>query len=78
MSFMKQAQRKHWFNEHPIGIYEITGLTLTTTVPLRSAVSQKVVESGVLSTRTGAAPVLEIEFDGKPRSERIDFRPRCH
>ena len=46
MSFMKQAQRKHWFNEHPIGIYEITGLTLTTTVPLRSAVSQKVVESG--------------------------------
>ena len=75
MSFMKRTQREHWFNEHPIGIHEITGLTLTTSVPLRSAVSQRVVESGILSTLTGAAPLLEIEFDGKPRNERMDFRP---
>jgi hypothetical protein len=75
MSFMKRTQREHWFNEHPIGIHEITGLTLTTSIPLRSAVSQRVVESGILSTLTGAAPLLEIEFDGKPRNERMDFRP---
>jgi hypothetical protein len=75
MSFMKRAQREHWFNQHPAGIHEITALTLTTTAPLRSTVSQKLVEGGVLSTRTGKAHLLEIEFDGKPRNERIDFRP---
>jgi len=75
MSFMKRVQREHWFNEHLIGIREITGLTLTTTAPLCSAVSQKVLESGVLSARTATSHLLEIEFDGKPRNERIDFRP---
>jgi hypothetical protein len=35
MSFMKRTQREQWFNEHPIGIQEITGLTLTTSIPLR-------------------------------------------
>jgi hypothetical protein len=75
MGFMKRAQREHWFKKHPIGICEITRLTLTTTVPLRSAVAQKVVESGVLTTRNGAAPLLEVEFDGNQRNERIDFRP---
>ena len=75
MGFMKRAQREQWFKKHPIGISEITRLTLTTTVPLSSSVSQKVVESGVLTTRAGPAPLLEIEFDGKPRNERIDFSP---
>jgi hypothetical protein len=72
---MKRTQREHWFTEHPISIHEITGLTLTTSVPLHSAVSQIVVETGILTTRTGAAPLLEIEFDGKARNERTDFRP---
>jgi len=73
MSFMKRTQREHWFNEHPIAIREITSLTLTTSIPLRSAVSQRVAESAILATLTGAAPLLEIEFDGKPRNERMDF-----
>jgi hypothetical protein len=38
-------------------------------------VSQKIVESGILATRTGATPLLEIEFDGNWRKERMDFRP---
>ncbi len=75
LSFMRRAQREQWFIEHPIGIREITGLTLTTPVPLRSNVSQKIVESGILATRTGAASLLEIEFDGNRRKEQIDFRP---
>jgi len=75
LSFMRRAQREQWFIEHPIGIREITGLTLTTPVPLRSNVSQKIVESGILATRTGVTSLLEIEFDGNRRKEQMDFRP---
>jgi hypothetical protein len=72
---MKRAQRKQWFIEHPIGIREITGLTLTTATPLRSPAAQKVVEIGVLTTRKGPTSLLEIEFDGNRRKEHVDFRP---
>jgi hypothetical protein len=75
LSFMRRAQREQWFIEHPIGIREITGLTLTTLAPLRSNVSQKIVESGILATTTGATSLLEIEFDGNRRKEQMDFRP---
>jgi hypothetical protein len=36
LSFMRRAQREQWFIEHPVGIREITALTLVTPVPLRS------------------------------------------
>jgi hypothetical protein len=75
LSFMRRAQREGWFTEHPIGIHEITRLTLTTPMPLRSNASQKIIESGVLETRTGATSLLEIEFDGHRRKEHVDFRP---
>jgi hypothetical protein len=75
LSFMRRAQREGWFTEHPIGVREITRLTLTTPMPLRSNASQKIIESGVLATRTGATSLLEIEFDGHRRKERVDFRP---
>jgi Glyoxalase-like domain len=75
LSFMRRAQREQWFIEHPIGLREITGLTLTTPVLLRSNVSQKIVENGILATRTGATSLLEIEFDGNRRKEQMDFRP---
>jgi hypothetical protein len=75
LSFMRRAQREQWFIEHPIGIREVTGLTLTTPVALRSNVSLKIVESGILATRTGATSLLEIEFDGNRRKEHMDFRP---
>ena len=75
MSFMNRAQREQWFTEHPIGIREITGLTLTTAIPVRSSVSQRVVESGILASRTGPTSLLEIEFDGNRRQEQVDFRP---
>jgi hypothetical protein len=75
LNFMRRVHREEWFMEHPIAIREITGLTLTTTVQLRSYASQKIIESGILTTRTGTAPLLEIEFDSKRRNERMDFRP---
>jgi len=75
LSFMRRAQREEWFTEHPIGVREITRLTLTTPISLRSSASQKIVESGVLATQTGATSLLEIEFDGHRRKERADFRP---
>jgi hypothetical protein len=75
LSFMRRVHREQRFVEHRIGIREITGLTLTTPVPLRSNVSQKIVESGILATRTGATSLLEIEFDGNRRKEHMDFRP---
>jgi hypothetical protein len=75
LSFMRRAQRERWFTEHPIGVREITRLTLTTPMPLRSSVSQKIIENGVLEARTGAPSLLEIEFDSHRRKEHVDFRP---
>ena len=70
------ARDEKRFIEHSIGIREITGLTLTTPVPLRSAVSQRIVEDGILSTRTGATSLLEVEFDNNRREKSLDFRPQ--
>jgi hypothetical protein len=75
LSFMRRAQRAESFVEHPIGAREITGLTLTSPVPLRSRAAQRIVESGVLSVRTGTTSLLEIEFDNKRRIEHVDLRP---
>ena len=73
LSFMRRTQRERWFTKHPIGIREITRLTLTTPMPLRSNASQKIIESGILETRTGVTSLLEIEFDGHRRKEHVDF-----
>ena len=75
LSFLRRADREQRFTEHPAGIREITGLSLTTPTPLRSTASQKIVESRILSSREGAKPLLEIEFDGKRRNQVADFRP---
>jgi len=75
LSFMRRAQREGWFTKHPIGIREITALTLTTPVPLRSKASQVALQNRVLKTRNGATALLEIEFDGHRRKEQADFRP---
>lgn len=75
LAFMRRAHREQRFLAHPIGIREITGLTLTTPVPFRSNAAGRIVESGILRTRAGARSLLEIEFDGNRRKERVDFRP---
>src|SRR5439155_3544576 len=50
--------REHQFHEHPTGVREITGLTLTTRAPLRSIASQRIIESSVLATREGPKSLL--------------------
>jgi len=75
LSFMRRAQREDWFAGHPVGIREITGLTLTSPAPLCSAAAQTIVESGIFSTKTGATSLLEIEFDSNRRNQIVDFRP---
>jgi len=75
LSFMRRSQREQWFVEHPIGVREISGLSLTSPVPLRSRAAQIVVESGVLSTRPGTTSILEIEFDNRRRNKAVDLRP---
>ena len=74
-SFLRRADREQRFTEHPAGIREITGLILTTLKPLRSTASQRMVEGKILSSREGAKPLLEIEFDGLRRNQVADFRP---
>jgi hypothetical protein len=76
LGFMQRFQREQQFVEHPIGIREITNLTLTTPVPLRSTASQSMVERGILSSQDGPTNLLEIEFDGNGRKEIMDFRQR--
>jgi Glyoxalase-like domain len=75
LSFMRRARREQYFAEHPIGIRQITRLTLTAPQPLLSDASRKVLENGVLTAQTGTTHLLEIEFDDHRRNELIDFRP---
>jgi len=75
LGFMRRLDREQRFVEHPIGIREMTHLTLTTPVPLRSIASQNIVENGILSSQDGEKSLLEIEFDGRGRKEIVDFRP---
>ncbi len=75
LGFLRRADREQWFTEHPAGVREITGLSLTTPLLLRSIASQKMVENEILSSREGTKSLLEIEFDDKRRNQVADFRP---
>ena len=75
MGFMRRINREQWFVEHPIGIREITGVTLTTPVALGSAASRAAVEDGVLRVHEGTKHFVEIEFDGNRCGQTEDFRP---
>jgi hypothetical protein len=75
LSFMRRGDREQKFAEHPIGIHAITGLSLTTPMPLHSAASQRMIESGILSAEKGSEFLLKIEFDRHRRNEVVDFSP---
>jgi hypothetical protein len=76
LNFISRATREQWFVEHPAAIREITGLTLVTPAPLSSTVSERMISSGILSSRQGTKYLLEIQFDGGGREQVVDFRPR--
>lgn len=50
LTFQRRVQYQERFAEHPVGVREITGLTLTTVAPLRSRVAQKVLQDGIFTT----------------------------
>lgn len=71
-------QRIFWereFVEHPNGIRKVTGLVLAGEPEPRSAASRAMIEHGVLATRMGNGPLLEVEFDHNKRGRNVDFRP---
>jgi len=75
LNYLRRLDREHWFVQHPAGVREITALALTTPKRLSSTASQRMISNGILSTREGAKPLLEIEFDGGRHSQIADFRP---
>jgi hypothetical protein len=76
LGFQLRAQREQHFRDHPIGLREITGLTLTSPAPLRSAMSRVLLDSSVFQVQAGARYALKIEFDRAERGELVDLRPR--
>jgi hypothetical protein len=75
LDFMQRVDREQRFIEHPIDIREVTGLAVNSPKPVRSIVAQRMIESGILSTRLGVTPLLEIEFDDNRRNQIADFQP---
>lgn len=71
-SFLRRSDRRRWFEEHPLGIRQIMGLSLTTPAPLRSTASKRIIENQILSSRVGAQPLLEIEFEGRRQNQVKD------
>jgi hypothetical protein len=76
LSFMQRHHREQLFVQHPVGLREITALTLTSPVPLRSQAAQAAIEDKILSTRQGPQSLLEVEFDGARRNQTVDLTPR--
>jgi Glyoxalase-like domain len=75
LRFMRRGHREQQFIEHAIGVREITSITLTTPVSMRSRVAQMIVESGILGTQFGARSLIEIEFDHSRQGQSVDLRP---
>lgn len=75
LGFMQRAGREKHFVEHPNGIRDITGLTLTTPHPLALVTAQIMLAKGILAARVGQEYLLEVEFDGGRQAQVRDLRP---
>jgi len=73
-SFVNAMIELFWVNDAREAQSESTRRTCFGRDGLSNA-SQKIIESGVLATRTGETSLLEIEFDSYQRKEHVDFRP---
>ena len=62
LSSLRRAYCEQRYIKHLVDIREIAGLTLTSPSQLRSHAAQTMVQRGILSIRSGAKPLLEIEF----------------
>jgi hypothetical protein len=75
LGFQRRAQWEQRFVEHPIGLREVTGLSITCPAPPRSTISRVVLNSQVLTVEVGPESLLTLEFDRARRGEFADFRP---
>jgi hypothetical protein len=75
LDFLRRLDHQQRFVEHPAGIREITAVTLTTPVPLRSEAARSIIAAGILATRDGRESLLDVEFDANRRKQIKDFRP---
>jgi hypothetical protein len=75
LSFMRRAHREKWFVHHPMGIPGITGVTPTTPPAVSIPSVANCDGKWNSSVANGNPSLLEIEFDGRRRDERVDFRP---
>lgn len=75
LPFMRRFQHEQRFAPHPNDASEITGLTLTTPLPLRSSAARALIENSVIAVREGPDYLLTLELDHGVRHEHRDFRP---
>jgi hypothetical protein len=76
MPFMRRFHHQQRFVvAHPNGARDITGLTLTTPLPLRSSAARALIEGSVLAVLDGPDHLLTLELDHGLRQEHHDFRP---
>lgn len=76
LSFMRRDDREKRFVEHPAGIREITGLSVTSPTPISSTAARVIIDNRVLSNRLSAEWFLTVEFDGGRQEQLVDFRPQ--
>ena len=75
IGFARAANHEQRFAGHPMGVREITGVSLTSPAAWRSSAARIVLESGILSSREGPEHLLEVEFDNNRRKQTVDYRP---
>ena len=60
---------------HAAGLHELTGIRLCGPLPAMDSVTAAMARRGVVSLAAAEERWLELEWDGRPRGERTDFRP---
>lgn len=61
--------------QHPVGVKSITSATITVTPKTLGAVASTLTKGNVVKIQSGAAPLLELTFDGGSRGKSLDARP---
>ena len=61
--------------QHPVGVKSITSATITVTPKTLGAAALNLTRGNVVRIQPGAAPLLELTFDGGSRGKSLDARP---
>jgi hypothetical protein len=61
--------------DHPAGFRELTRVRITCPALPDACITQAMARADVIELKTGAAHLLELQFDGGSQRKQIDFRP---